>query len=167
MRNNHIGGWAAIALAGVLLLCAVGCNDDAKWCHTHLTRCGDECVNTLNDPANCGGCDSSCVTGKACSSGKCVVKCPLGQKRCTAASGDYCADVTSDIYNCGTCGTKCELGELCSASKCGLACATGLTNCGGGDAGALFCSTLQQDTPNCGACGSTCLAGEGCAAGQC
>ncbi len=43
-------------------------------CPDHLTRCGQECVDTQTDPDHCGGCDQACEfqnAAAACASGEC------------------------------------------------------------------------------------------------
>jgi hypothetical protein len=39
------------------------------------TLCNNACVDTQNDPANCGGCNAPCMNGQLCSMGKCGLVC--------------------------------------------------------------------------------------------
>lgn len=41
-------------------------------CENGSIRCGDGCVDTLNDPGNCGSCGTVCASGSACESGQCI-----------------------------------------------------------------------------------------------
>jgi hypothetical protein len=64
-------------------------------CVGGTTACGDKCVDTQNDPANCGACDTACGSGVACVGGKCDAK--LSCKTILAsnpasASGQYSID---------------------------------------------------------------------------
>jgi hypothetical protein len=48
--------------------------DESPTCETGFTRCGDACVNTQNDPQQCGRCGVRCpgsATGR-CAAGKCT-----------------------------------------------------------------------------------------------
>jgi hypothetical protein len=76
------------------------------------TMCAGQCVNTLTDTANCGGCGLGCgITGTACKFGSCV--CTSPQIVCN----NQCVDVTKDVANCGFCGHTCQ-GNPCSAGLC-------------------------------------------------
>src|SRR6202011_5326969 len=46
--------------------------DGAPACAT--TTCNGACVDTMNDPKNCGSCGTACPTGAPCQGGKCI--CP-------------------------------------------------------------------------------------------
>lgn len=74
------------------------------------------CVDTMTDPNNCGGCSTKCVSPSngiaECSGGVCVRTCPGGTVDC---SGD-CVDTTRDVLNCGACGITCA--GPCVASTC-------------------------------------------------
>jgi hypothetical protein len=78
--------------------------------------CNSACLDVLNDPANCGGCMSSCTGSETCEFGVC------GFDSCTPSElggpchtdggagqccGSGCSDTTSDPANCGGCGIGC------------------------------------------------------------
>ncbi|HEY8039719.1 MAG TPA: hypothetical protein VIF15_07990, partial [Polyangiaceae bacterium] len=63
-------------------------------CSGSQTACGGSCVNTTNDPKNCGSCGATCGGGLVCSSGKCAVGCATGQTLCGAGT---CANLQTDF----------------------------------------------------------------------
>jgi sugar lactone lactonase YvrE len=69
------------------------------------------CVDTADDPDNCGGCGQQCGIGLTCSTGSCV--CGGEATLC----GTQCVDLQSDSANCGYCGHNCE-GNPCAGSLC-------------------------------------------------
>jgi hypothetical protein len=46
-----------------------GCRDA---CPVGETACGAACVDTTEDPLNCGGCNIRCGTGESCVRGDCT-----------------------------------------------------------------------------------------------
>jgi hypothetical protein len=50
--------------------------------------CSGVCVNTANDPDNCGQCGKACNATFGCKAGKCVSSCPSGYSSC--CGGDIC-----------------------------------------------------------------------------
>lgn len=121
-------------------------------------RCGDECVDYLNDPQNCGACGNVCGADECCSNGNCVSLCPEGQVLCDG----QCVDLLNDSGNCGACGNACEGDACCNEGVCVGFCEAGNTFCGDG-----LCADLQSDAGNCGDCGTTCAEGECCEGGAC
>lgn len=144
-----------------------GCGDDTSstvtpptGCATGLTECGDACVNTNGDAANCGACGATCEAGFVCDGGgTCALTCQAGLTDC----GGTCTNVQADRANCGACGTPCAGGEVCDgAGTCALSCQSGITNCDG------QCVDTQTDVAHCGGCDSPCDPGEICdGAGTC
>ena len=130
-------------------------------------------IDTLIDPANCGGCGKACGAGESCSGGICVgacgmgLPCPLGLTCCSAS----CAKTASDPKNCGGCGIFCAPvvngATACVASACHIsACNPGFADCDKqvGDGCEVNTGT---DPKNCGTCGNACAAGASCLAGTC
>ncbi len=115
------------------------------------TLCGSACVDTTEDPNNCGGCGVKCATAEACHGGM-----------CTCSSGTFCdeacVDTMADPDNCGTCNMKCLAVETCQAGMC--ACPSGEL-CNGA------CVDKQTDPDNCGKCTVKCGGNETCQAGVC
>src|SRR5207237_1744920 len=113
------------------------------------TNCSGTCVDTKNDPKNCGGCGTTCPTG-SCVSSVCTLFCEGG----TTACGGSCVNLSNDASHCGTCVKACGATEICASGACG--CTTGLTDCSG------TCVNTSTDPAHCGACTgatSTCSGG--------
>jgi hypothetical protein len=123
----------------------------------HPLRCGDDCVDYLNDPTNCGSCGNLCDDGTCCSNGACKSLCGEGQSWCSG----LCADLQDDNDNCGSCGSVCGDGTCCNAGRCESVCRSGQVWCDG------QCVDLQSDSGSCGSCGSACGDGTCCSGGVC
>lgn len=155
-------------------VCSTGCDPDAP------VLCGGSCVNTADDPSNCGACGNSCgVKGNvkvACVKGVCDYQCPKGNHFCF----DQCVSNTSP-KTCGTsCDSPCAPNQSCSdQGKCvcdAKSCPTGccdtnekcittpsITTCGTGGQDCVACS-LKNATASCsdGKCQvEECTAGKG------
>ncbi|MBI4701131.1 MAG: hypothetical protein HY744_08235 [Deltaproteobacteria bacterium] len=126
-------------------------------CPAPLLTCAGACVDTVLDPANCGGCGTACAEGEICSAGKCVLACTGG----TIACAGRCVDTALDPANCGGCGKGCAPHELCSGSKCSAECSGGLTACAG------KCVDSDLDPAHCGDCNHACAPGDVCSGGKC
>jgi hypothetical protein len=123
----------------------------------HQLRCGDTCVDYLNDVNNCGGCGVVCGDGTCCSNGSCASLCAPGHEWCDGE----CADVQNDSNNCGGCGVICGDGTCCNEGSCASLCPEGQVWCDN------QCVDLQNDSSSCGTCGTACLSGTCCDGGSC
>ncbi len=135
-----------------------------------LTKCGDTCVDTQTDIANCGSCMLACTGAKICVQGKCTDSCPPGSTQ----GGDSCVNTDLDRGNCGMCGKACAGNEVCAKGKCAATCeAVGYKTCAGmmspidAGGGAMNCVDPSNDNNNCSACGVKCMSGEACSNGVC
>jgi hypothetical protein len=87
-------------------------------CPSDQLECNGQCLDGLNDTANCGWCGNACPSNQPyCCDGVCQ-KCPCGQDECppTAVSNGYCIDPASyqtDNNNCGGCGGRCIFSVCC------------------------------------------------------
>src|SRR5665213_593339 len=117
------------------------------------TQCGDQCVDVLTDPANCGSCGIPCSPGQSCQGGTCQCQ-----------SGMLCngACVSSDATHCGDCTTTCPANQVCSNNICGSSCSSAETLCG-----SACVVTNGTDALNCGACGRACDSTQHCEDGTC
>ncbi|KAK4703347.1 hypothetical protein P7C70_g2871, partial [Phenoliferia sp. Uapishka_3] len=129
---------------------------------TFSTEAGG-CVDTQNDPLNCGALATVCkvANGEAsCSSGSCtVLSCASGftlvNNTCTAAET---VNTQTDPTNCGMAGNICTIGTGSTAVTCSTgvcqqtACSTGYTLVNG----ACTIINTMTSTSNCGAIGRQC-----------
>ena len=86
------------------------------------TKCSGACVDTKNDPANCGGCALACSLPNAtayCASSACAVgPCTAGYANCNNVASDGCeVNLNTDANHCGACGNACD-GGSCVAGVC-------------------------------------------------
>jgi hypothetical protein len=77
--------------------------------------CNGACVNTGNDPLNCGGCGQACAATQQCNQGQCAPCQGQGHKVCDNA----CVNTRTDNNNCGDCGTVCDPNNPCQDGQCG------------------------------------------------
>ncbi len=124
---------------------------DLGVCETNLTFCGEECVDTMTDNANCNECGTSCTIDENCLAGVCTAICedPLPD-----LCGATCVDTSTDPAFCGDCDTECAMGANATATcdgTCGFVCEAGFGDC---DVAQVGCETnLLTDPLNCGSCG--------------
>ncbi|MBW2264237.1 MAG: hypothetical protein JRG91_19910, partial [Deltaproteobacteria bacterium] len=90
-------------------------------CGEGETLCDGECVDTSEDPMNCGACDNECGADEICLWGECVPDCADPLYPC----GDDCVDLTSDASNCGACGVQCDLPHTTGSCVDGVCVVTG------------------------------------------
>src|SRR5512147_395166 len=82
-HGPYIGGlmarlarWLCIAgIAVALTGCGSSSSSQTTSCSGSSTLCGDTCVNTRSDNANCGACGAACAPGQVCSAGQCALTC--------------------------------------------------------------------------------------------
>lgn len=105
-------------------------------CGMARTCCGGACVNTANDPRNCGACGAPCgadtyCTGGACVPRPCTTTCPAGTICCDGAccsAGQICCDPQGPI----------DRGPVCTAPDARGTCPQGC---------APLCICASPDTP--------------------
>ncbi len=120
-------------------------------------RCGETCVDYLNDQDNCGACGNVCGDGTCCSNGQCAALCGVGDAWCNGE----CADVQDDNNNCGACGNICGDGTCCNNGTCESLCGAGQVWCDN------QCVDFENDSANCGNCGTACGDGTCCDGSTC
>jgi hypothetical protein len=141
-----------------------------KHCKGGKIRCGKTCLDSTNDPANCGGCGSRCYGGLICQDRRCVMP---GQGQCEFSyteCPDGCKDLKVDIDNCGACGTSCRIPNAavtCESGDCRtLGCIEGYDTCNA-QAESICETHVWSDPDNCGTCGNVCSGHESCVSGRC
>jgi hypothetical protein len=77
-----------IAAVSTISIFSTSVTVPAPTCSAGLTLCSGECVDTVSDPFNCGGCGNVCRTSKPnCNEGNCT-GCPFGTQSC--CGGEFC-----------------------------------------------------------------------------
>jgi len=93
-------------------------------CGCPLQTCDGACVDTQNDVAHCGGCDSPCPSpgpGETaiCTKGQCGVECIAPLADCDGIGANGCeANLQTDSDDCGACGRACTNGGTCTSGEC-------------------------------------------------
>ncbi len=150
-------------------------------CPTGTVKCGNACVDPLNNPLFCGAsADCSgpndgevCLNDAVCVQGACALNCPGSLVKC----GNSCVDPVNNPNFCGASGTctgasagsVCTGDTVCVASQCQLLCPGSLVKCGNA------CVDAQNNPNFCGAsgtctnanAGSVCTGEEVCVEGAC
>lgn len=68
-------------------------------CQNGMALCGEICLDTRQDPANCGACGSVCESGSLCCAGA-------------------CHDPAQSEQHCGACGQACGAWQSCCDGAC-------------------------------------------------
>lgn len=139
------------------LIVAFGCGGESSGtidqCEAPTEDCAGQCVNTDNDPENCGGCGFSCDAGDVCGGGQCLAECPEPTIECEGA----CAETEVDPNNCGGCGVTCSDDEECRDSQCEVKCEVGLEDVVTDPYGAQW-DGLEREAATLAAASSDCQA---------
>jgi hypothetical protein len=149
-------------------MCVSSCSEPAE------TLCGDRCLDTDADLANCGSCGSVCtVTDGAprCTGGECLVaSCDPNRGDCDGLGTNGCeTDLQTTLEHCGGCGEACSGPDVrCIGGECMVGCPEGMGNCD--DDASNGCETPLNTLEDCGGCGSLCDPPNGtgaCGSGTC
>jgi len=154
--------------------CASGtCNPGWADCNQ---LAGDGCeANLAADPANCGGCGTTCTLPNAttaCATTCYIAACTFGWADCDDTAGNGCeTPVLTDPKNCGSCGYSCptvpHAQNTCVEANCALtACTVGFADCDGRPDNGCEVG-IARDATNCGGCGITCTVDQVCVNGAC
>ncbi|HEY0839121.1 MAG TPA: hypothetical protein VGD74_02940 [Vulgatibacter sp.] len=123
---------ARYLLACLALALPVACTTTAQppdtplTCQGSSTACGEACVETSNDPSNCGGCGVKCGADQVCAEGTCAPGCLAGQivceGKCVSPQGDpkFCG-ARGDCVGSNA-GWVCEAWEVCADGACWSSC---------------------------------------------
>ncbi len=142
-------------------------------CPAGLTDCHGVCVDTSNDPLNCGDCDSICQFPNAqatCSAGACQLgPCASGYANCNPSPTDGCETELGTTENCSACGDACHFQNAqatCQGGACQMGtCLSGHDDCNGSTADG--CEADLSSDATCGSCNVSCTEPEFCANGAC
>jgi hypothetical protein len=122
-------------------VCTTGC-DSTHSCPGGLACCNSLCVDTTNDPNNCGSCNNPCNVG--------------GAITCCSST---CVNLSTNVDNCSACSAACSSDNVatrhCTTGKCAPTCAFGRGDCNPNSSND-GCETDFTSITNCGGCGVKC-----------
>jgi hypothetical protein len=103
------------AIICFVFLSLSGCGEvkDMGTCAISTTSCGGECIDSQNDPDNCGGCGNACSSSEVCIAGQCTLQCNGGTTNCDGT----CINTSNDPAHCGGCGNSCA-SDICTNLTC-------------------------------------------------
>jgi hypothetical protein len=104
-----------VLLFAVVSLCLTACDSDSH-CPEGLSWCWTQCVDCVNDSANCGSCDNACELNEVCIEGECI--CPFGFVDCNGVCTDRDGEVVCRELVEGTkgfCSTYGKVDDTCES----------------------------------------------------
>jgi len=102
------------------------CDGENCQCQSGLLKCGEACVDFLENPKNCGKCGTACGENEVCLVGRC--RCETGYARCSTAERCVSATGSGALSWCGAKG-ECISGDENSNDYKGIEC--GKLSCSG------------------------------------
>lgn len=135
-NDDHCGACDVKCTGGQHCFMDYGAYIPRCMCPQGSVFCNEQCVDIMNDPNNCGGCQRGCLAAlgvnqtqvvgihstPVCNNGACSLICETGFVDCNNDMfADGCEiDVRSDPNNCGACGNICNgvAGQPCVGGKC-------------------------------------------------
>jgi hypothetical protein len=146
VTNDQCTGGKACSPSGV---CVVSCTPPAPPCATGAC-CTGLCVDTKNDPLECGGCGTACVTTNGtpnCVAGACSwPQCANGFAHCSTGNTGCETNIRSNLAHCGSCTKSCDAvlnanNVACTAGACTFTtCQAGFGDCDGNMANGCECA---------------------------
>lgn len=145
--------------------CVEGCDlVQGKTCSAGKECCDGFCLDTKNDPLNCGACNTKCSTANgtpSCTAGSCTWMCASGFAHCGTGNTGCETNARTDVTHCGACDRDCNTTTVnadavaCSAGSCVYgSCKVGFGNCDGLVSNGCECA--------CGGLGQICCPGGLC-----
>ena len=127
--------------------------------------CGNACLDTANDIANCGACGVACVNPHgttSCAGGNCQPACDALWGSCDTDPVNGCETSLATLTDCGGCGVSCLLpgaNATCATGTCELtSCRSSYSNCDGNDANG--CELAHEREPGFLGCPAAVYRGE-------
>ena len=163
LTNDQCAAGKTCSPSGV---CVDSCDAATKPCASG-TCCSSLCVDTTDDPLECGGCNAACSTMNGtpkCAASTCSWTCVAGFAHCDSGNTGCETNIRTDVAHCGSCSKRCD--SIANAN--GIACTAGtctFTSCIAGFADRDGNTANGCETP-CGAKGQTCCPNNVCSSGS-
>lgn len=133
------------------------CGIPGNQCAAGDSCCDSACVDTQTSDAHCGACGQSVLPGFTCSNGISCQDSP-SIEACSVQGVYACVNINDNPQHCGACGNACTSTSICKQGACQSCAKTVCAN---------KCVDLNSNNANCGQCGNNCGANATCTGGIC